>query len=330
MKTVAPGRWSRYSSSIEETVKLWRVREDFDRGRATKENLQEAQLNLTERFLALQKELGVDMVSNGGFYWDSSLDVAREINGCSGFNVLHRIPETNNFHRAPEIVKLPKWERPILMPEVSRLKQINSSVSDVIVSLPGPYTLARQSKILNPDISFSDLVLAYAEALHAEINFLLFNSSVYVRVDDPQILLYPEDEALIRRSYQVLTSLAHPRDRVLLSTWFHRLPVWEDFFRLPFGGFFLDFTSGKETLLGNSVRVARFPRDKILAVGIVDGRQSAIVPNENLLFWLWEIRRWVPLENLWLACSTDLTFLPWDIAVLKLQQLVSLKKEVQR
>ena len=102
MKTVLHGFWSLHSSEVEEVKELWCIRESYDKGRAKIEELKAAQDKLTIRFFKLQDELGIDILSDGGFHWDSSLDITRRLRGCAGFKNLQRIGMTNHFHRAPK------------------------------------------------------------------------------------------------------------------------------------------------------------------------------------------------------------------------------------
>lgn len=328
MKTAIHGRWNRHSSKIEEARNLWRTREDFDKGKATLEELSKAQDSLTERFLILQDNIGIDVVSDGGFRWDSALDIARKIGGCQGFKTLHRIEETNHFHRAPEVSNTPIWREPILKSDLRFAK--NHTTKEIMVSLIGPYTLARQSINLDPTINVSKLALLYADALGNEIRELLAEGVSAVKVNDPYILLYPNDLDLIKDVMRWLT-LSLDQNRVFLSTWFYGIDGWKGYFDLPFGGFFLDFAYGnRQVQAENFYALSEFPKNKVLGAGLIDARQPFLETMPNLKYCVSGILKHVDLEKLYLCPNADLTFLPWDISCLKLQQLVSLKKEVEK
>src|SRR3989344_823066 len=328
MKTAGPGRWNRHSSQVEEARNLWRVGEAFDQGRAALSELENAQNQLTRVFLGLEENIGIDAVSDGGFRWDSAFDISRKLVHCEGFKILHRIAETNHFHRAPEVGLAPVWREPILKSDLQFAKANTSK--EILVSLAGPYTLARQSIVAaGSGIDLENLAYAYADALGKEIRELLNDGACAVKVDEPYLLLYPNDWDLINGVLRWLT-LASDQNRVFLSTWFHPVNKFLNYFDLPFGGFFLDFTGGSDNLFGHLNVLKDFPANKILGAGMVDSRHPALAPIEDLLYWLRQILKRVPRENLWLTPSADLDFLPWDIAVLKLKQLVDLKKELGR
>lgn len=328
MKTAIHGRWNRHCSSLEEARNLWRIREDFDKGRASGHELAAAKSELTFQFLHLLEELGLDVISDGGFWWDSALDITRKLRGCEGFKTLHRIEETNHFHRAPEISTLPVWQGPILK---SYLEAAQSATKkEVLISLAGPYTLARQSIILNPNISVLDLAFAYAQALNWEMEELLKSGAAAVKVDDPHILLYPQDREAVKRVFAVLTRGLNQK-KVFLGTWFCGIGDWKDYFDLPFGGFFLDLASNWRVQTENFCGLLRrFPNDKVLGAGLIDARQPHLEFITDLRYWVQSILKRVDSEQIYLCPNTDLTFLPWDVSVEKVKRLVALAKEARQ
>ncbi|MBI4991786.1 MAG: hypothetical protein HZB99_01040 [Candidatus Harrisonbacteria bacterium] len=325
MKVAIHGRWNKHSSRIGEAKNLWRTRENFDKVLATEDEVRIATNLLTIRFLSLLDKIGVDVISDGGFRWDSAFDIARKIRGSDGLKILHRIPETNHFHRAPEITVWPVWPGPILKEDIRLVRMYNSK--PILVSLVGPYTLARQSISRNSHIDFAKLVLAYAEVLHREIAELAKSNKVYVKIDDPQIFSSQIDWSLLRSAYFKL-AYGIERSKIFHCTWFRRIRNPKAYFELPFGGFFVDL-SDRSAFLRNYAILKYFPKGKILGAGIIDARQPAMLPMEDMLFWMRSVLQRVPRENVWLCPNADLEFLPWDIAEDKLRQLVQLKKEVE-
>jgi len=162
MRVVFCGRWNRHSSTYPETKELWRVREAVDHGRASAQDLRQAQDAVTALLLSQLERLGLDTLSDGGFRWDSLYDIARRIGGCSGFSRLIRIPETNHFHRQP-VATLPlRWEGPILLEDLSFARA--HTRLPVALTLPGPYSLARQTENYRA-VGLERLAEAYAAVL---------------------------------------------------------------------------------------------------------------------------------------------------------------------
>jgi len=326
LKTVLHGFWSLHSSEVEEAKELWRIRESYDKGQAKIEELKAAQDKLTTHFLKLQDDLGIDILSDGGFRWDSSLDIARRLKGCLGFKNLQRIGVTNHFHRAPIVEAMPVWQEPILL--LDFIYANAATLKPIMVHLPGPYTLARQSLNPNEESGFNkELVLAYAEAINLEIKSLLEANASYVKVDDSEILGYPDDRELIKEAFQILTAKLD-FSRIYLHTTGFSVNNFPNYFDLPFGGFFLDFASSLAVREENLAAVKNLPQSCCLGVGLVNAARSYLPPTVKLLEFLRALNKKVPLEKLFLCPNADLDFLPWKIAVEKVKQLVDVARVV--
>jgi 5-methyltetrahydropteroyltriglutamate--homocysteine methyltransferase len=314
MRVVFCGRWNRHSSTYPETKELWRVREAVDHGRASAQDLRQAQDAVTALLLSQLERLGLDTLSDGGFRWDSLYDIARRIGGCSGFSRLIRIPETNHFHRQP-VATLPlRWEGPILLDDLSFARA--HTRLPVALTLPGPYSLARQTENYRA-VGLERLAEAYAAVLRQEIAALLQAGAAFVRVDDPQILMHLEDAPIVRKAAAVLTD-GLDRSRIGLSTWFADVTVFPDYFALPFGLFFLNLTGN-----GQGVGAVRdVPADQVLALGIVDANQTYAEQPEDLSERVRPVASQRPAASLMVTSNADFTYLPWDRALEKLGALV--------
>lgn len=315
MRAVFCGRWNKHSSAYQETKDLWRVREAVDRGRASAQDLRQAQDAAAALLLSQLERLGLDTVSDGGLRWDSLYDVARRIGGCSGFTRLIRIPETNHFHRQP-VATLPlRWEGPILLGDLT-FAQAHTRLP-VAVSLPGPYSLARQTENYRA-VGLERLAEAYAAVLREEIASLLGGGAAFVKIDDPQILMHPEDAPITRNAAAILTQ-GLDRSRIGLSTWFEDVSVFPEYFALPFGLFFLNLTSNGKT----REAVRGLPPDRALALGIVDAYQTYEEQPEDLSGRVRSIGSRRPGSSDMVTTNTDLTYLPWERGLEKLGSLVA-------
>lgn len=321
MRVVFCGRWNRHSSAYRETRELWRVREARDRGRASADDLRQAEDAAAALLLSQLEGLGLHTVSDGGLRWDSLYDVARRIGGCSGFTRLVRIPETNHFHRQP-VAHLPlRWEGPILLEDLSFAR--SHTRLPVAVSLPGPYSLAQQTENYRA-IGLQRLAEAYAAVLRQEMACLLGGGATFVKIDDPQILMHPEDAQMIRNAAEILTQ-GLERSRIGLWSWSEDVSVFPGYFLLPFGTFFLNLAGngkGLEALRG-------LPRDRGLALGVIDACQTYEEQPEELSERLSVASRRSE-SPVMVTTNTDLSFLPWDRALEKLGLLVAWARDESR
>jgi 5-methyltetrahydropteroyltriglutamate--homocysteine methyltransferase len=315
MRVVFCGRWNRHSSSYPETKELWRVREAVDHGRASPQDLRQAEDAATALLLSQLERLGLDAVSDGGLRWDSLYDVARRIGGCAGFTRLIRIPETNHFHRQP-VAALPlRWEGPILLNDLSFARA--HTRLPVAVTLPGPYSLARQTENYSA-VGLARLAEAYAAVLRQEIVSLLDAGAAFVKIDDPQILMHPEAASAIRNATEILTQGLDP-SRIGLSTWFEDVSVFPGYFALPFGLFFLNLTGN-----GKAIAALReLPPDRALALGVIDAYQTYEEQPGELSERVLSIAPHRSGSSPIVTANTDLSYLPWERALEKLRVLVA-------
>lgn len=145
LQTVVAGRWNRHSSKHPQNQEFWRARNRYDAGKGSLNDVSVAADMVTLRLVQSLAEMGVDLVGDGGFMHDSIYDVTRRIEGCSGFKSLTRIPEVNHFHRQPT-ADLPLSREIPLLTEDLRFAQ-SATTRPVVVSLPGPYSTARQTQM---------------------------------------------------------------------------------------------------------------------------------------------------------------------------------------
>jgi 5-methyltetrahydropteroyltriglutamate--homocysteine methyltransferase len=314
MQVVFCGRWNRHASAYPETKEFWRVREAVDHGRATAADLRQAADAATALLLSQLERLGLETVSDPGFRWDSLYDIARRIKGCAGFTRLIRIPETNHFHRQPAATLPLRWEGPILGEDLA-FARAHTRVP-VALALPGPYSLARQTENYR-EVGLGRLTEAYAAVLRQEIAALLEAGAAFVKVDDPQVLMHPEDAPMIRRAAAILTK-GLDRSRIGLSTWFADVTVFPDYFALPFGLFFLNLAGN-----GKGVGALRdLPAGRALALGVVDATQTYAEQPEDLSERVRPVASQRPAESFMVTSNADFTYLPWDRALEKLGMLV--------
>lgn len=325
MQVVLKGRWNRHSSNIAEAKLLWKARNDYDKDDATLEELGAAQDKLTKLFLKEIEGLGVDMTSDGSFRWDSIYDIARGFNGCEGFLQLTRIPETNQFHRQPVVSKPIRIyaTKPILLPDLNFAKK--STGLPLVYSLPGPYSLARQ--VANDyDFGIRKLSRVFADALNKEAAALIANGAALVLFEEPQILSHREDYEIFAKLMRRLVGRLDA-SKLGLATYFgaidKQLP---DFFNLPFGVFSIDLVEGAETI----AHLKDFPKGRKLIAGLFNAKDPGLDDTGEITAKLKAISANVPLNRVMISTSSDLHFLPWDEATLKVGAMVKFAKSVNR
>ncbi|MDP2695643.1 MAG: hypothetical protein Q8O87_00085 [bacterium] len=313
-KVIVCGRWNRHSSTHEASKELWRLHNATNAENPQTDALKSAQSKLAALVIRQLEKLGVDLLDDGGIKWDSIFDVTRRIQGCHSFTRLSRIPETNHFHRQPK-ARLPLIHAGALRADDLGFAKKQTQLP-IVISLPGPYTTARQTENVN-DIGLERLAHQFAKVFGEEIRSLIAQGAALVRIEEPQIIAHPDDWRMFRNLMTGLTD-GLPQDRLVLATWFGNIPQPQEYFNLPFGWFWVDMVES-----GNIAQALPFvTSSKNIIAGIVDARQplpeemSLLTSRYNL------VRKFVPPDRLMLAPNTDLHFLPWDEAIAKVKRLV--------
>ncbi len=328
MKTIVCGRWNRHSSLLPESKNLRAAKARLENEKKSYEEVRsslEIQKHENELAIFLLRELeeaGVDFIGDGGIRWDSIYDTARRIAGCSGFKSLTRIPNTNHFHRQPIADSSLQHTKPILLGDLEFAKRHTDL--PIVMSLPGPYSLTRQTQNLE-DIGLESLTKLYAKALNKEIKILLDGGAEIVRIEDPQILAYPENEGFLDEAYNLLLC-GIDNSRVALATWFGNVDNVAEYFSLPFGIFFVDLVEGD----WHPRELRNFPQQKTLVAGIFDARQTHKETNDELEAKLGYILKHVDRERVMLSPHTDLHFLPHDKALDKVKHMVQFAEACSR
>lgn len=94
----------------------------------------------------------------------------------------------------------------------------------------------------------------------------------WIQVEEPALVLTlsEEDINLVKEIYKQLTADV-PAAKIMLQTYFEALSAYEELTQLPVAGIGLDFVHGADENI-NSIQKYGFPQDKVLGIGLVNGR----------------------------------------------------------
>lgn len=133
----------------------------------------------------------------------------------------------------------------------------------------------------------------------------------WVQIDEPVLatsLFTDEDVQVLQNVYQELHKAA-PKLNILLQTYFDSVPYYQVTAGLPVQALGLDFVHGAE---GNLQAIQRFgfPEDKILGIGIIDGRNIWAADLKEKIRMLESISPSVPSSRWILQPSCSLLHVP--------------------
>lgn len=134
-----------------------------------------------------------------------------------------------------------------------------------------------------------------------------------VQLDEPVLVQdrTPEELKLVSTAYQRLAAV-EGRPKLMLQTYFGSLDEsWDTVMALPVEGVGLDFVVNQRNLA--RLRQSGFPKDKVLAAGVVNGRNVWRANLSEKLDLLEELAGIVGSDRLWVQPSCSLLHLPYDV-----------------
>lgn len=135
----------------------------------------------------------------------------------------------------------------------------------------GPYTFVQLSKGYD-SISKAAFILRLLPLYVQVLQQLVDAGAQWIQVEEPALglSLAPEDIKLVQQIYKQLREEV-PAAKLMLQTYFEGLSAYEELIQLPVAGVGLDFIHGADENMA-SLRKYGFPQDKVLGIGIINGR----------------------------------------------------------
>ncbi|MCQ2008788.1 MAG: 5-methyltetrahydropteroyltriglutamate--homocysteine S-methyltransferase [Sporolactobacillus sp.] len=314
--------------------------EQFWAGKISKETFLDTVKTLRLSYLKKQKDIGVDLIPVGDFsLYDHVLDTAvlfglipdrfksneKELSLETYFS----IARGNKNSEASEMTKWFNTNYHYIVPEISNetkpyltenrlLNLFNEAKNELgIVAKPvivGPVTLLKLSKGYDPD-HFNTLLDALLPLYVQVFQELKEAGAEWVQIDEPILVKEQskEDLAAFAKAYHFIKN-GVPELKLLLQTYFEAIDDYEAVVQLPVDGIGLDFVYGKEENLA-SIKAYGFPEGKVLAAGVVDGRNIWKTDLKATLTELQTLLSSVKYhENLWVTPSSSLLHVPVTIS----------------
>jgi 5-methyltetrahydropteroyltriglutamate--homocysteine methyltransferase len=319
--TTSAGNYPRVGDSPERQ-KLRRAYASWEQGEISDEEMEEAYRAGTKEVIQEQIRAGLDLVTDGQLRWYDQLShFARKLEGCE-IDGLLRFFDTNFYFRQPVVVGDVKWREPIVKDEFQFAKGVSSVPVKPVIT--GPYTMAKYS-IDRHYGDFHGLALDYAKALSNELKELDEAGAEEIQVDEPAILKNLDDFGVLN---DAISELIRPKKnvRVALYTYFgDAAPLYGKLARLPVDVLGLDFTYSS----GLPEKIAKLGCEKGLGLGLIDGRNTRLEGEREVLDVLERVLPNVGSDRIYLNPSCGLDYLPRGVAFRKLQNMVKIIKKAR-
>ncbi|HEX4128438.1 MAG TPA: 5-methyltetrahydropteroyltriglutamate--homocysteine S-methyltransferase [Pirellulales bacterium] len=183
-------------------------------------------------------------------------------------------------------------------------RSVATAVKPVLL---GPFTFLRLARLSGAALvaRLDELSPLYAQTL-AE---LAAEQANLVQIDEPALVGDVTDEEMraVARSYEKLAAAKVP---LLVQTYYGDIePVWQALTALPVAGLGIDFVRGRKGNL-RALRAQGYPADKLLAAGLVDGRNIWRTDLDDAYELVGELRQHAEPESLLVSASCSLLHLP--------------------
>ncbi|MCK1989884.1 5-methyltetrahydropteroyltriglutamate--homocysteine S-methyltransferase [Lysinibacillus fusiformis] len=308
--------------------------EAFWRQERTEEDFQATLKSIRLSRIEKQLQSGIDMVTVGDFtLYDRMLDTAlmfglvpKRFNWQGGRVDLHTyysVAKGNPSAVASEMTKwfntnyhyiVPEYEgQPLQLTENKVLADfLEAKEAFGIIAKPtliGPYTFYKLTKGYNKLTQVEYLVALLP--LYAQIIQELVDAGAkWIQLEEPSLVttLDSAERKLVQEIYTQLATTV-PAAKLMLQTYFEALCSYETLITLPVQGFGLDFVHGYK---GNmeSLRQFGFPQDKVLAIGIVNGRDIWRSNLAEANATIQAIEKLSDAKELWIQPSSSLQHVP--------------------
>ena len=312
--------------------------EAYWKGAKSEAELQETAAEIRRLNWATQKAAGADLVPVGDFsFYDHVLDLLCTLGGIPsrfGFDAANltleqyfQLARGNATQMAMEMTKWFDTNYHFIVPEwsadtsfkvnaknlIAQIKEAKAQGHDIKPTLVGPITLTylgkkkedfgcRIEKILLPK-----LLPAYAQLLRE----LAAEGVDWIQIDET-ILATDVAQVWLDAFAPVYKELANTGVRIILGTYFAGVAEHVKLLgSLPVHGVHIDCVRAPEQL---AVFTEQFPTNKVLSVGLIDGRNVWKANLTQVIDTLEPVKAKFQ-NNLWIAPSCSLLHSPQDLAV---------------
>ncbi|EOR21912.1 5-methyltetrahydropteroyltriglutamate--homocysteine S-methyltransferase [Niallia nealsonii AAU1] len=319
---------------IGEKREWKRALERYWKGDCSEEELLQETKNLRLKNLQKQKLQGIDLIPVGDFsFYDHVLDTATMFGqvpsrfayngGKVPLQTYFQIARGNTTAVAAAMKKWFNTNYHYIVPELGERKPTLTENRPLFFYREAKEALGIEGKpVLLGPLTFIKLAKGYEEdkleetvasylPLYAQILKELEAEGVkWIQIDEPYLVtdVTPREWQITQQIYHTLQEAA-PKLKVILQTYFDAVTDYETIISLPVAGIGLDFVHDDGQHLA-SIQQYGFPEDKILAAGIIDGRNVWRTNLEEKWGLLVKIQKAVGSENIIIQPSSSLLHVP--------------------
>lgn len=309
--------------------------ESFWKGSITEEQFEREMKTIRLQSIQKQHQLGIEIIPVNDFtYYDHVLDLATMFGWIpSRFGELFEQPSLHTYFAlargSKDLVacEMTKWFNTnyhYIVPEYQYNRKSTLLYNKPLVSflevrnelgiitkpvILGIYTFTQLSKGYKEEDKsavMKELLPVYIQMLKE----LEDAGAKWVQIDEPAFVLEEtnDDIQLIKEIYKDIQE-ALPTLSIMLQTYFESVEQYRELIMIPVKGIGLDFVHGREENV-NALKKHGFPKDKVLACGIVNGRNIWKNDLAESIKLIETLQTHIQPENLWIQPSCSLLHVP--------------------
>lgn len=181
-------------------------------------------------------------------------------------------------------------------------------------TLIGPYTFCKLTKGYDK-VSQVAFILALLPLYTQVIKELVTAGANWIQLEEPA-LVTSLDETEVKLVQEIYIQLAAtvPEANIMLQTYFESLSAYKMLIELPVKGIGLDFVHGYTHNM-EALRQFGFPQDKVLAAGVINGRDIWRANLAEVSTTVRAIEQLTSAEELWIQSSCSLQHVPISTAL---------------
>ena len=303
---------------------LQQARNQYAAGKLPLEELQELERKATREVIALQEDIGLDILVDGEMArGDMAAFFAEHLEGMEIGGLVRSYG--NRYYHKPVIKGEVRW----LAPMTVDLWRFAQDLTDKPVKgmLTGPYTMVEWSFLEGYD-SRSEATIAMAHAIHQEAVELDRAGAPFIQIDEPALSTRLDDIDLAIEAMGIVTDglKAKTATHICYGDFVSAYPRFLD---MPVTQFDLEMAnSGYD--IADLFKSKGFPADKEIAWGVVDVHTHKVEDVDEVAAGIRRGLDVLPAERLFIDPDCGLKTRTWDEAEAKLRVMQQGVEQVRR
>ena len=300
---------------------LQRARNQHAQGKLSDGELDELTRQATREVIALQEELGLDILVHGEM--ERGDMVAYFAEHYPGMKIGGLVRSYGNrYYHKPVIDGELRWEKPLTV-DLWRYAQ-SLTERPIKGMVTGPYTMV--------DWSFEehyptrrDAVLAMAQVVRQEALALQEAGAQYIQIDEPACSARMDEIALANEAMGIVTEGLQAKT-ITHICYGDFTPAYEELLRMPVDQFDLEMANSDYDLL-DVMKAKGF--DKEIGLGVLDVHTHTIETVEEVVAGIERALTVLPPERIYVDPDCGLKTRTWDESATKLRVMVEAVKRVK-